>query len=62
MAKNFSDTYLYRKYPEYDKKLFQFIMNADRIDTKGEEFEDIMYFTKEYNTTYSIFYSMNIFN
>ena len=46
MAKNFSDTYLYRKYPEYDKKLFQFIMNADRIDTKGEEFEDIMYDVK----------------
>ena len=46
MAKNFSDTYLYRKYPEYDKKLFQVIMNADRIDTKGEEFEDIMYDVK----------------
>ena len=43
MARNFSDTYLYKKYPEYDKKLFQFIMNADRINTNSEQFEDIMY-------------------
>ena len=46
MAKNFSDTFLYRKYPEYDKKLFQFIMNADRIDTRSEEFEDVLYDVK----------------
>ena len=46
MARNFSDTYLYRKYPEYDKKLFQFIMNADRIDTTSEEFEDVLYDVK----------------
>ena len=54
MAKNFSDTYLYRKYPEYDKKLFQFIMNADRIDTTSEEFEDVLYDVKRRKISDSI--------
>lgn len=54
MAKNFSDTYLYRKYPEYDKKLFQFIMNADRIDTNSEEFEDVLYDIKRRKISDSI--------
>lgn len=42
MSKLFSDTYLYRKYPEYDKKMFEFIMGAERIDVNSEAFEDIM--------------------
>ena len=42
MSKLFSDTYLYRKYPEYDKKMFEFIMGAERIDVNSEGFEDIM--------------------
>ena len=42
MSKLFSDTYLYRKYPEYDKKMFEFIMGAERIVVNSEAFEDIM--------------------
>lgn len=42
MSKLFSDTYLYRKYPEYGKKMFEFIMGAERIDVNSEAFEDIM--------------------
>ena len=42
MSKLFSDTYLYRKYPEYDKTMFEFIMGAERIDVNSEAFEDIM--------------------
>lgn len=42
MSKLFSDTYLYIKYPEYDKKMFEFIMGAERIDVNSEAFEDIM--------------------
>lgn len=54
MPKNLSDIYLYRKYPEYDKKLFQFIMNAERIDTNSIEFEDILYDIKRRKITDSI--------
>ena len=43
MPKSYSQTYLYNKYPEYNKKLFEFIMKADRIDTTSKEFEDIAY-------------------
>ena len=43
MGKTYSQTYLYRKYSEYDKKLFKFIMQADRIDTKSEAFADVAY-------------------
>lgn len=42
MSKTYADTYLYREYPEYEKKLFGFILNAERIDTKSKEFEDIL--------------------
>lgn len=43
MAKSYANTYLYSQYAEYDKKLFEFVMNAERINTKGSEFEDILY-------------------
>lgn len=46
MAKNYANTYLYSQYAEYDKKLFEFVMNAERINTKGSEFEDILYDVK----------------
>ena len=59
MAKNFSDTYLYRKYPEYDRKLFQFIMNAERIDTKSEQFEDILYDIKRRRISDSVIKVLN---
>lgn len=43
MAKTYADTYIYRQYPEYEKKLYEFILKAERINTKGKEFDDILY-------------------
>lgn len=43
MAKTYSHTYLYRQYGEYEKKIYEFIINAERIDTKSAEFDDILY-------------------
>ena len=42
MSKTYADTYLYREYPEYEKKMYGFILKAERIDTKSKEFEDIL--------------------
>lgn len=43
MAKTYSQTYLFRQYGEYEKKIYEFIINAERIDTKSSEFDDILY-------------------
>ena len=43
MAKTYSQTYLFSKYGEYEKKIYEFIINAERIDTKSSEFDDILY-------------------
>lgn len=43
MAKNFSTTYLYSKHVEYEKKLFNFLMNGEVVDKKSQAFEDIRY-------------------
>lgn len=43
MNKKLSDNYLYKAYSEYDKKLFQFIMKAERIDVNSKAFADIAY-------------------
>ena len=43
MAKTYSQTYLYKQYGEYEKKIYEFIINAERIDTKSSEFDDILY-------------------
>lgn len=43
MAKTYSQTYLFSQYGEYEKKIYEFIVNAERIDTKGAEFDDILY-------------------
>ena len=43
MAKPYSKTYLYGKYGDYDKKIYEFIISAERIDTKSSEFDDILY-------------------
>ena len=40
MPKTYSQTYLYKMYNDYEKKIFGFVMNADRIDTSSKEFED----------------------
>lgn len=43
MAKTYSQTYLFSQYGEYEKKIYEFIINAERIDTKSAEFDDILY-------------------
>ena len=43
MAKTYSQTYLFSKYGEYEKKIYEFIINAERINTKSAEFDDILY-------------------
>ena len=43
MAKTYSQTYLFSKYGEYEKKIYEFIINSERIDTKSSEFDDILY-------------------
>lgn len=43
MSKNYSGTYLYGKYPEYEKMLFTFIMEAEEIDKNNDDFNDIIF-------------------
>lgn len=59
MPKNLSDLYLYRKYPAYDKNLFGFVMNAERINSNSEEFEDILYDIKRRKTGDTIIKVLN---
>lgn len=59
MPKNLSDLYLYRKYPAYDKNLFGFVMNAERINPNSEEFEDILYDIKRRKTGDAIIKVLN---
>lgn len=50
MPKTYSQTYLYKSYQEYDRKIFEFIMKAERIDTSSSAFEDLDYDIKRRNT------------
>ena len=50
MPKNYSNTYLYGKYPEYDKALFKFIMDGDIIDKDADNFKGIEYEVKRRQT------------
>lgn len=43
MAKTYAQTYLFNQYSDYEKKVYEFIVNAERIDTKSQEFADILY-------------------
>lgn len=45
-AKTYSSTFLYRKFDKYEKRIFEFLMNADVIDKDKTEFEDIIYDVK----------------
>ena len=47
MAKNYSSTYLYSKYNQYEKETIDFLMKAERIDQSLPEFEDIIYEVKK---------------
>lgn len=46
MPKLYSNTYLFNKYPEYQKQLFKFLMEAEQISKVGDAFADIKYGVK----------------
>ena len=46
MSKNYSGTYLYGKYPDYEKILFTYIMSAEKIDKTSDSFADIIFEVK----------------
>lgn len=50
-SKTLGSTFLYRKYANYDKLLFDFIMTAEHVDPAKEGFEDIMYDVKKYQSS-----------
>jgi hypothetical protein len=54
MPKTFGDTSLFRMYPEYNKKLTEFIFTAEQINPNGDEFADIMFDIKRQNVGVSI--------
>lgn len=39
--KTYSSTYLYTKFPDFEKTMLDFIMKSDEIDKKSEKFDDI---------------------
>lgn len=41
-TKGYSESYLYNKSPEYEKRLFKFLMEAKEVDKKDPSFEDII--------------------
>ena len=54
MAKTYAGTHLYSQYSEYEKKIFNFIMNATEIDKDIPEFEDIKYEVKKRQVSNSL--------
>ncbi len=49
MPKTYAQTYLFRQYSEYEKKMYEFIMTADRVNVNSKEFEDVLYDFKRRN-------------
>ena len=47
MAKTLNQTYLYGKYPDYEKMLYTFLMTSEEIKKKDAAFEDIRYEVKK---------------
>lgn len=54
MPKTYANTYLFKQYSEYEKKMYEFIMTAERIDTNSAEFADILYDFKRRNISDSL--------
>lgn len=54
MAKKYSDTFLYRKYGDYEKKLFSFLMEAEEIDKDSDLFADVKYEVKKQQISNSL--------
>lgn len=55
MAKTYSQTFLYKQYSEYGKKLFQFVMSAERINTSSAEFSDVLFDIKRRHISNNLF-------
>lgn len=54
MAKTYASTFLYRKYSEYEKQIFSFIMNGVEIDRYTNGFDDIRYDVKKRQVSNSL--------
>ena len=54
MPKTYANTYLFNQYHEYEKKMYEFIMTAERIDTKSDQFADLLYDFKRRNVGNSL--------
>ena len=54
MPKTYANTYLFNQYNEYEKKMYEFIMTAERIDTKSDQFADLLYDFKRRNVGNSL--------
>lgn len=52
--KTYSDTYLFKKYPDYNKHLLAFLMGAERIDKTSPAFEDVAFDIKRRQVSNSI--------
>ena len=46
MSKTIAGTYLYSKYGEYEKAIFDFAMNGEIVDKKDPGFEEIVHDVK----------------
>lgn len=43
MPKTYSQTYLFKQYSGYEKSIYGFIINAERVETSSNEFADILF-------------------
>ena len=59
ISKTFAGTYLYTKYDEYEKILFNFIMTGTQINKLGEGFDDIKYEIKKHQISNSLIKVLN---
>lgn len=63
MPKTYTETYLFRQYPKYEKQMFEFIMGCERIDTSSEAFGDILFDVKRRQVSsalYKVLLSKNV--
>lgn len=47
MSKTLNKTYLYTKYPDYEKKLYMYLMSSEEIDKDAPSFDNISYEVKK---------------
>lgn len=54
MAKTLNKSYLYTRYPEYEKELYRFLMTSEEIRKKDPAFEDIRYEIKKRQISHAL--------